>query len=265
MNGTPIHLHSLFPLPDPNSRDAPLQANREQIGVTLMDEFPSQHKHRTQPPRDLQRGLWHRLTLTCWAQLWSVPEPAVEPGMSRVRWTCRCGKMMYDDYRELKQGEVNEMEIYLNCLYKNTKGGQESGRGSGPFRTCLAWVSNHLSQGWTSSKNRTDSSLPMTRINNQTASQSNCATRSSPQDPRFLLICANLGKRVPTLVQENACNIGSDQHLFNLLKKTYRQKRSRIRSSISLRTVVDIKLVQVCHYRHIESCCGESAIRPSNR
>jgi hypothetical protein len=66
------------------------------------------------------------------------PEQPVKSGKVRVRWTCSCGKQLYDDFVELRAGAARELEAYLNRPRAKTGGANtptspSSSRGSNNF------------------------------------------------------------------------------------------------------------------------------------
>lgn len=49
-----------------------------------------------------------------WLQTNYGPEQPVEPGKTRVRWTCSCGEKLHDDFVERRPGAARALEAYLN-------------------------------------------------------------------------------------------------------------------------------------------------------
>ena len=59
-----------------------------------------------------------RLTKVCsklvcsWSRYW---EPPLEGGKFRVRWTCRCGAILWDDFKELRPGAAEDLRKSLEA------------------------------------------------------------------------------------------------------------------------------------------------------
>lgn len=175
-------------------------------------------------------------------------EAPSQHGKVRVRWTCRCGKPMYDDYKELVPGAVQEFEQQLVNHFNQAADGlrerQGAGRRAGFSGICL-WITNALRYFWNSSKRSDEEKLPVTR-DQALGSQPQTAAASGGES-LFLLLCAHAKSgNAPKLLQGRADDLTSDQDFFAYMKELYlRQcKVGRWSSLLSIRKIQDIRFVR---------------------
>ena len=175
-------------------------------------------------------------------------EPPIERGKTRVRWTCRCGRNLYDDYEELRPGALEEIRQLLgavkgNYRQKSADKDEESGTGSGFRRSCKGFLGFATQLYGRKDK----SSLPVSELNAQTRRSPSSASMQQPSETLFLLMCINHGRWVPKLWQENACSITSDQQLFRIFRAAHRAGRSssqHLLSLFNLKSLASIRFVQ---------------------
>jgi hypothetical protein len=162
--------------------------------------------------------------------------------MIRIRWTCRCGKELYDDYKELVPGAVADLEQPF-IRHFNTPAslsGREpvQGRGLPAISIRLVNTMRGLCKPF---KDGIAQSLPVTRPMNGTP-HLNMPNRK----PLFLLLCTHLGLgRGAQLVQGDTEDTASDQDLFLRVKFLYdaKQGRSRMKRFFTLQKFQEIRFV----------------------
>lgn len=175
-------------------------------------------------------------------------EAPSQHGKVRVRWTCRCGKPMYDDYKELVPGAVQEFEQQLVNHFNQAADGLRERQGTGRragFSSIFSWITNALRCFWNSSKRSDEEKLPVTR-DQALGSQPQTAAASGGES-LFLLLCAHAKSgNAPKLLQGRADDLTSDQDFFAYMKELYlRQcKVDRWSSLLSIRKIQDIRFVR---------------------
>ncbi|KAL5345654.1 hypothetical protein ACLOAV_009408 [Pseudogymnoascus australis] len=186
--------------------------------------------------------------VTRFRELW---EPGVYEGKIRVRWKCKCGQYLYDDYVELHRGAAKRLEESLNQ--------KPTGRDTVPSRSIpiyLTTVCGLIPNIFTKMR-RTftieEQGLPIQHLP-PTVSVQHVATPPSPlAEALFLLICHNVGIYDKKLLQLSVCDIKSDEKFFRALNKHYQSKCNKWLSFISLRTITGIKFVKFEMYRKSQS------------
>lgn len=167
--------------------------------------------------------------------LFRPSEPPLKHGKARIRWKCRCGKIIYDDYEELIPGAAKALQGHFNN-YSNQF--PENANESGVIKSIGRGLGS-LSTTWNSLFRRS-------RENKEELPLSKIRTRTLQPQPNsrllFLLTCLKVGT-APTLAQKNVCNITSDQDFFHLLQSQRRNYRSRYRSIFAFDKVVKINFV----------------------
>ena len=171
-------------------------------------------------------------------------------GKVRVRWACRCGKPMYDDYKELVPGAVLEFERQLVNHFNQAADGlrerQGAGRRADSSGLC-SWITNAPRRFWDSFKRSDEEQLPVTRAQ-AVGIQSQAATSAaSGGELLFLLLCAHVKSgNAPRLLQGRADDLTSDQDFFAFMKDLYLQqcKVSKWSWLLSIRKIQDIRFVR---------------------
>lgn len=171
-------------------------------------------------------------------------EPLLEEGKSRVRWKCRCGRSMFDDFIERRPGAARDLEQSLN---------QSTVAGSGP------------PQGQRSATTSPSNNLPTTiRVEGQNSWNVDSSLETPPRsyepcprrrvkdsvsincDPErhWLLVCARSKERPTSLTQLDLCSTTSDKELFQELRLTYMSLKGKWARIFSFRKVQSIRFVQ---------------------
>ncbi|KAL8691651.1 MAG: hypothetical protein Q9218_003172 [Villophora microphyllina] len=174
-----------------------------------------------------------------------IREPPLPKGTQRVRWTCSCGRRLYDDYLELKPGAAAQLKIALD-----TPGQQ---RPSGPYPVTSP---RDYAVSWPRASGSSSSPLlPMSQTPNPASvgaspdssasnGQNLSAITTCDQESRWLLVCARASQRPTSLLHLNVCSTKSDQQLFTELRRAYQQLKKAWYYRLSLRTVQSIRFIQ---------------------
>ncbi|KAK3071455.1 hypothetical protein LTR53_008595 [Teratosphaeriaceae sp. CCFEE 6253] len=188
-----------------------------------------------------------------WVQRTYGPEPDLEPGKVRVRWTCACGQQLYDDYIEKRPGAARELEAYLNRPRMHTDSAPttpasaQSSRVFSPnasFATLpstnTSLSSNGLSRG-TTPGGKGDAKPPRTF----TALPAYLPYTFAPEPP-WLLTCANEDRHTPKLahLDMHPQKIRSDRDLALALREHYFRVNRRWWRTLRLRGLTSIAFVQ---------------------
>ncbi|KAL9118152.1 MAG: hypothetical protein Q9187_005307 [Circinaria calcarea] len=186
------------------------------------------------------------LGLGCILVSMGVSNPPINPGKKRLFWTCRCGYQSYDDFLELRSGAVKRYESQLREHLNPRDDTKGSGSFSGLFRGLRML-------GFAFGKNNNDkpnnqSSLPQFNTTEQPGN-GGLPTTAPLADSLYLLLCIPHRKYATKLIQPELQHICTDQSFFNLLRENYRGLRGRVRYSLSLKTLKQIKFVQFEMYK----------------
>ncbi|KAI7776303.1 hypothetical protein LA080_005490 [Diaporthe eres] len=142
-----------------------------------------------------------------------IHEPPVRPGMQRVRWTCKCGMKLHDDYVELQTGAVLRLEQLLGKYFSSTSEPDE-GAGADP----------------SSDGPGKASSLPRHHASKRSAEElGTCPVM--PETPHmhhnFVLLCVPFVRLASKLWQAEICRINSDRDFFRVLRHYYSNRGRR--------------------------------------
>ncbi|KAF2235004.1 hypothetical protein EV356DRAFT_133099 [Viridothelium virens] len=154
-------------------------------------------------------------------------EPKVAPGMSRVRWTCHCGREMFDDYIETRPGGLKTLEKMLNRNrmlssanpdLSNPNSGRTAGYG------LFEWVKGLMSFQYRSKQ----PALPQHRDNTPNRQQPTPLMRDTRVgDLEFLLLCVPHRRHGTKMINVDVVDISSDVDFFLLLRRQYHSRRGR--------------------------------------
>lgn len=192
-----------------------------------------------------------------WLERSYGPEPPVEAGRVRVRWTCSCGDQLYDDFTELRPGAARALEAYLNRPRTRTGGGSPttpSSAGGRSFNGSLnSSVGGTLSTqtSWTSYGGSSKGSPVRGTKRSQTAASLPQYTPFAPlHEPPWLLTCANEDRFIPKVAHLDMSRhkITSDKDLAKALREHYFEINRKWWKRLKLRGLTTIEFVQFeCH------------------
>ncbi|MCJ1387086.1 hypothetical protein MMC17_010215 [Xylographa soralifera] len=176
--------------------------------------------------------------------LMGLSEPQVESPKVRIRWRCKCGKKLYDDYEELRPGGLAEIEELLKrqggiqiasgCERNNANSG------SSYWTTLHLKGRNLVNRLWT---RRSVSSLPTCQPVEGAGSHPSQKSYE-PAEQLFLLMCVNHSAWACKLIQENASGIASDQQFFRIIRAAHQAGRRNFLSWFRLQKLKSIRSVQ---------------------
>ncbi|KAF2721863.1 hypothetical protein K431DRAFT_202471, partial [Polychaeton citri CBS 116435] len=188
-----------------------------------------------------------------WLQRNYGPEPPVEFGKVRVRWTCACGEQLYDDFVERRAGAARELEAYLNRPRAHTGAGSNpstpssanssqifDGSSGGPPSSQTSWAS-YGSPGRASSTEKGGMRGLQTYANMPVPTST-----WPPAEPPWLLTCANEDRYTPKLshIDVGRYKITSDKDLALALRNLYFHVNRKWWRTLRLRGLSTIEFVQ---------------------
>lgn len=156
------------------------------------------------------------------------------------------GHKYTSDVKQVKTGGISKTSGNLERSrgIKIVSMGNTTDTAGNSFWTAL---SNKVVQ-WTSKKTKKPPILPQqTPVANPIVQPKPRLSHTQAGD--ILMICMQRGKHSKNIYQENLYvrNIDNDQALFLFFKQMYVTHRGRLRSYLSLRTLRELKLVEVSH------------------
>lgn len=189
-------------------------------------------------------------------QFWDhFREPPVDEDKVRIRWTCRCGTKLWDDFKELIPGAAEHLCQNLDIKRKTAERLQHSPSGAQQPSTVQSPPGGQLMRV---------SSGPLTTVsvntppgsalgNSQQLMGTTTATTEIEQPPghspnkdeRFLLLCISRKNDTLRLLQLNVEHIKSDFSLFRLLQTTYRDHQGAVARYFSPRKLLSINFRKV--------------------
>lgn len=192
-------------------------------------------------------------------QTWNrLREPPLEEDKVRVRWTCQCGKKLWDDFKELIPGAAEQLRQDLDGKSSMTEG--RSQRFSNDVqrpgnvqvlptadmagaRSSLSTAGNAAPPSGTASESSQDSTSSVTgmSIPGQTS-----VGEPQSSEKKFLLLCVARKRDTLRLIQLNVEHVNSDFNLFRMLRKVYREHRGFSSRLLSPRKLISINFRKVC-------------------
>ncbi len=189
-------------------------------------------------------------------------DPPLEEGKVRVRWRCvrscsesmnsftylseqRCGRRMYDDFIECQSGAAKKLEGLLNhhpTADSSASRYQRSATSSIGFVTSseAGTQNQHLANANTPLQSPSQSYEPIAHRRIGTSTVINCSPES-----RWLLVCARVRGYPTSLSQLDVRSTVSDKELFQELRASYLNLKSKWVQKFSLKRVQHIRFVQV--------------------
>ena len=179
-------------------------------------------------------------------------EPPLDRGKIRVRWTCKCGRRLWDDFQELRPGAAEDLrkkldyyEMMSTRLHQDIVGDAE-GTHSPLSRNPVSLPMQHLAYPPHITPNMHFMHHVGTPIRRMPATD----TAPDPHDPRtlemnFLLLCFQKPSDTLRLFQLDLQHTTDDFELFKMLRETYRSHRGVLARMFSLRKVVSVNFKKV--------------------
>ncbi|KAK4661055.1 hypothetical protein QC762_124460 [Podospora pseudocomata] len=223
-----------------------------------------------QCPKVVQQSFWEFMTTKTSNMVSQLRQKPLEDGKTRITWTCKCGRNLYDDFTEIVPGAVKQLEAELR--YQNTKQPEleyDNLDAQNTPRSHPNSFARVLFQMWTGTtrifRKFQYPLLPEHKSSrgNMSLELGNPCTQSSQQAPYtthlFLLLCVPFLRFATRLAQPEVCQINSDQELFQLLRRQYLIARSGKRwlwgqlrrvqaiDFVKLELYSTQELVDICH------------------
>ncbi|KAH8596219.1 hypothetical protein B0O99DRAFT_686263 [Bisporella sp. PMI_857] len=158
-----------------------------------------------------------------------------------------CGYKSYDDFKELKPGASQRLQLEISGELRDNPGSLIS-KARHAFLDGLSNLTSIFSARSTQSS---EPGLPLHQVKPE--SNEACKVQPQLQDPEspppeliYLLLCYNVGRYATRLLQLDLIEFKahSDLTLFKLLRENYESMRGPLRRWISLHTLTNIKFVQ---------------------
>ena len=201
------------------------------------------------------------------APIWYITnngEPPLEQGKQRVCWRCvrissvfypivhgltepqRCGHYLYDNFKELRPGALNDLEQMLSDKDGFRQNDQnDSRKDGGGFRNSLIGAAAGILDrilGRRHTQKGSSPTLPMHHVQ-EPAQDPSVQTRRLPETV-WLLVCIPHRKYATKVVHLNVCDLQSDRVFFKALKSHYRSMRGQWMSFFSLQTLYQVQFVR---------------------
>lgn len=191
-----------------------------------------------------------------WKKCW---EPSLPSDKIRIRWTCQCGKMLWDDFEELRPGAADHLQRDLDS-YKRASMGELHGiitQASGsnyPHIPAPVYVSTSRSGSTVPAfvSSTYSGSNPITSRGSIVGVATNAASPGTPptlEKENFLLLCSSKPNDTLRLSQLYVGEINDDVTLFRRLNEVYEENRGKLTRVFSLRKIKSINFRKVfSHY-----------------
>lgn len=169
----------------------------------------------------------------------------------------RCGRRLYDDFKDTQPGAMTNLEKVLRSYFGGHPATIEPGDfdaptpGNSPNRDktsgSLMTLWKHLSN-----RRQKDTRLPWTRQSRDDMELSFCPTGTvnGRVDHKFVLMCLPFMRWAKRLHQFDMCNLRSDQVFFLALRKQYSLARNsrQLASFARFRRVNSLDFVKVSYF-----------------
>ncbi|KAI0883508.1 uncharacterized protein GGS22DRAFT_167176 [Annulohypoxylon maeteangense] len=180
-----------------------------------------------------------------------LQKPSLSKGNRRLSWTCKCGRIIRDNYTELQPGALDRLQELLQQYGKIPETAALNDAGNAPNSNPSAKAGSFPRFSWQqlkaglSNKNKSHK-LPHQHQDKGTYSKFGTCSKSSisgPMSHMFVLMCIPFRRWGTKLQQEDICDIKSDQQFFRALNFFYRTERGRSNWARPKR-VISINFVQ---------------------
>ena len=184
-------------------------------------------------------------------------EPPLEDNKTRIRWTCHCGKRLWDDFIELRPGAAKDLQNELNFHARasaktaSSLDAQDSTSNTAQSSDTTRMPSAVPSSGTeadasatTPTGNLINSRSSLTPVDSVTTSEPSLSAQDS--EKKFLLLCCSKLNDTRRLLQLDMEGITNDFKLFQLLQSTYLNHWDTL--SRAFRTIVSINAIKLEHH-----------------
>lgn len=138
------------------------------------------------------------------------PIDYIAPGKVRIKWTCQCGKSLWDDYLELRPGAAADLQKQLDVNERIRVQSSSSEENANAVKTSRA--SSHMTE---------------------------------PVDKKFLLLCFRKPGDAIRLYQLDITEVNNDVQLFRIIKNTFTTHQGLLGRLLFSRTIDSIAFRKV--------------------
>lgn len=194
-----------------------------------------------------------------WNRCW---EPLLAPGKTRIKWTCQCGTMLWDDFEELWPGASETLQRDLDSYkrasvskpHRKTNQAAECNSPQIPpslFASASNWGSTivtFFSRSLTLVSSTFFWINPSTSRGSAAGATASAASPISPptvDEENFLLLCSSKPNDTLRLSQLYVGNINDDVGLFRRLNEVYTDNRGGLTRFVSLWKIKSINFRKV--------------------
>lgn len=177
-------------------------------------------------------------------------EPFINRDKVRIRWRCRCGRKLWDDFRELRPGAAEDLR---RCLHFNesTISAQETNEQQTPSSCSLGGngnvaVARTPVSSYAGASGHSSAAAAAAAESSVVATEPPSSTSPAP-DPKFLLLCFKKPGDTLRLYHLNVEDIKTDFQLFHLLQQRYRAYQGQLGRFFSPRKIKSIVFRKVRH------------------
>lgn len=176
-------------------------------------------------------------------------EPLIDRDKVRIRWECRCGRKLWDDFRELRPSAAEDLRRSLQ-FNESTASAQETNDaqqppssyslgGNGTVSVARMPVSSHAGA-------LGHSSAAAAAEDGVVATEPPSSTSPGPE-PKFLLLCFRKPGDTLRLYHLSVEDVTTDFQLFHLLQQTYRAYQGLLGRCFSPRKIKSVVFRKVRH------------------
>ena len=200
---------------------------------------------------------------------WKALEKGPEPGKRRLKWTCACGKVLYDDFEELKPGATLELQRKLNL---SQKARTQAVNIKDTSKTIVRYITNLLSPSNGNQQHNGQYQLPRfgssSGVSNMNASSNN-TNLPSTQAIIDLNMCVAQNRVLTKFHPLDLTSVKSNRALFAEMRSVREKLHHKIHNAFSLRALRTIRFVRfVLHKRHtvdIKDHSGALSLPPPDK
>ena len=181
-----------------------------------------------------------RLTMT----LQNLLEKPPERGKRRVRWQCRCGHKSYDDFEELAAGGVDEWQALLRTYFNGSRDSRTNNIWT-QLRNLVSTLLWSSAAGGYPSGDEEQGSMQQHPNQGISTTAALSTPNASSSDKIYVLLAFPYSRWGSKLFQPDLKHKSSDRAFFQLLHSSYANARPRVKKILSLKTIKDVKFVQL--------------------
>ncbi len=177
-------------------------------------------------------------------------EPPLDEGKVRVRWTCQCGRRLWDDFVELRAGAAEDLRKSLECFENNVLGRPQGSVSSAEGTSVIqeppaAYLpasppSSAVSTSLSTTPGSSEISPSAVIAARGTSPYVSTSTSLQNTDDKFLLLCLSKTNDTLRVSQFPVQHIRNDFQLFCMLRDVYAAYRGTFARLFSPRKIVSL-------------------------